>query len=148
MESSPFLSEQPVVPEKNMPSRIEVGPRDALGREPIVKVENLEVVFFAGKNNESRALNGINLEIYPEEYVIFFGPSGSGKSTLLNVIAGLEVPSRGRVVVDGQDLFQLSSWPARSPPAICCAKWTEKRGILMTIRLSGKIESRKFLCTP
>jgi putative ABC transport system ATP-binding protein len=78
-------------------------------KSPIVKIENLDVVYFAGKNNEARALDGINLEIYPEEYVIFFGPSGSGKSTLLNIIAGLEIPSKGSVVVDNQDLASLSS---------------------------------------
>jgi putative ABC transport system ATP-binding protein len=78
-------------------------------KKPIIKIENLDVVYFPGKNNEARALDNINLEIYPEEYVIFFGPSGSGKSTLLNVIAGLEIPSRGRVVVDDQDLSLLSS---------------------------------------
>jgi putative ABC transport system ATP-binding protein len=78
-------------------------------KRSIVKIENLDVVYFAGKNNEAKALDGINLEIYPEEYVIFFGPSGSGKSTLLNIIAGLEIPSKGSVVVDSQDLASLSS---------------------------------------
>jgi putative ABC transport system ATP-binding protein len=78
-------------------------------KKPIIKIDNLDVVYFAGKNNEARALDNINLEIFPEEYVIFFGPSGSGKSTLLNIIAGLEVPSRGRVTVDSQDLSVLSS---------------------------------------
>ncbi|HLM83833.1 MAG TPA: ABC transporter ATP-binding protein [Candidatus Bathyarchaeia archaeon] len=75
----------------------------------VVFIKDLKVVYNAGKTNEARALNGITLEIYPEEYVMFFGPSGCGKSTLLNVIAGLENPSEGTASVAGQDLGQLSS---------------------------------------
>jgi putative ABC transport system ATP-binding protein len=78
-------------------------------RDKVVEVKDLRVVYNPGKTNEARALNGITLEIYPEEYVIFFGPSGCGKSTLLNIIAGLEYPSDGSAIVAGQDLAQLSS---------------------------------------
>jgi len=77
-------------------------------REPIIKIENLAVVYDPGKSNENRALKDINLEIYPEEYVIFFGPSGCGKSTLLYIIAGLEKPSQGKVIVNGKNLTSLS----------------------------------------
>ena len=76
--------------------------------EPIVKLENLSVVYDPGKSNETWALKDVTLEIYPEEYIIFFGPSGCGKSTLLYVIAGLEIPTRGKVIVNGKDLKSLS----------------------------------------
>jgi len=76
--------------------------------EPIVKLENLSVVYEPGKNNETWALKDVTLEIYPEEYIIFFGPSGCGKSTLLYVIAGLEAPTRGKVIVNGKNLKSLS----------------------------------------
>jgi ABC-type lipoprotein export system ATPase subunit len=56
----------------------------------------------------ARALDGIDLRIAPREFVSLMGPSGSGKSTLLNVIAGLDVPDEGRVVVEGHDLGALS----------------------------------------
>ena len=105
---SPFLKKEDIqMLENKFPGFSSEG--RAPVKKPIIMVENLDVVYFAGKNNEARALEGINLEIFPEEYVIFFGPSGSGKSTLLNVIAGLEIPSRGRVIVDGQDLLKLKS---------------------------------------
>lgn len=105
---SPFLKEEDIAQLEEKFPELRSDWQDPL-KKPIVKIDNLDVVYFAGKNNETRALENINLEIFPEEYVIFFGPSGSGKSTLLNVIAGLEVPSRGRVVVDDQDLSALSA---------------------------------------
>ena len=76
--------------------------------EPIIKFENLSVVYDLGKSNETWALREVTLEIYPEEYVIFFGPSGCGKSTLLYTIAGLEFPTTGRVIVNGKDLKSLN----------------------------------------
>lgn len=76
--------------------------------QPIIKCENLSVVYGLGKSSEVWALRDINLEIYPQEYIIFFGPSGCGKSTLLYCIAGLEFPTRGRVIVKGKDLSTLS----------------------------------------
>lgn len=76
--------------------------------EPIVKLENLSVVYDLGKTNEVWAIRDAVAEIYPEEYIIFFGPSGCGKSTLLYAIAGLEFPTRGGVIVEGKDLKNLT----------------------------------------
>ena len=77
--------------------------------EPLIKIENLGVAYDLGKSTESWALREINSEIYPQEYVIFFGPSGCGKSTLLYVIAGLEFPTTGKIIVEGKNLAALSS---------------------------------------
>ena len=52
-------------------------------------------------------LNGINLEIQEGESAAIIGPSGSGKSTLLNIIGTLDRPTRGQVLLEGQDLAQL-----------------------------------------
>lgn len=54
------------------------------------------------------ALNDVSLRVEPEEFLAIMGPSGCGKSTLLNLIAGIDTPTSGRVLVDGHDLAQLS----------------------------------------
>jgi putative ABC transport system ATP-binding protein len=54
------------------------------------------------------ALAGINLEISQGEFVSIVGPSGSGKSTLLNIIGGLDSPTKGSILVDGEDLSKAS----------------------------------------
>ena len=54
-----------------------------------------------------RALAGVSLDVAAGELVAVMGPSGSGKSTLLNLAGGLDAPTTGRVVIEGQDLGQL-----------------------------------------
>jgi len=73
-----------------------------------IEVENLSVIYNQGQSNEVRSLENVNLEIYPQEYVIIFGPSGCGKSTLLYSISGLQRPTYGTVKVDGQDINKIS----------------------------------------
>ncbi|AMV37062.1 ABC transporter ATP-binding protein [Planctomyces sp. SH-PL62] len=53
-------------------------------------------------------LSGLDLTVAEGEYLALMGPSGSGKTTLLNLVAGLDVATRGQVVVHGQDLGRLS----------------------------------------
>ena len=54
-----------------------------------------------------RALREVDLEIWPEEFVVLLGPSGSGKTTLLNLIGGIEPASSGDIVVAGNDVTEL-----------------------------------------
>lgn len=75
---------------------------------PLIKTANLNVIYDEGTPAEFQALKDINIEIFPEEYVIFFGPSGCGKSTLLYAIAGLETRIKGSIVVAGRDISKLS----------------------------------------
>jgi putative ABC transport system ATP-binding protein len=62
---------------------------------------------FAGKR-KATALEDINLDVEKGEVVSIIGPSGSGKSTLLNLIAGLDRPTCGDILVEGQNLSKLS----------------------------------------
>src|SRR5437867_2345868 len=59
-------------------------------------------------DEQFNALNGVSLSINDGDFVAIMGPSGSGKSTLANVIGGLDRPTRGTVVVDGDDLAAMS----------------------------------------
>ncbi|MFI2366313.1 ABC transporter ATP-binding protein [Promicromonospora sp. NPDC019610] len=59
---------------------------------------------FALKDQEFVALDGVDLDVADNEFVTVVGPSGCGKSTLMNIVAGLETPTSGRVLVDGADV--------------------------------------------
>jgi len=75
--------------------------------EPILKTENLWKIYRTGKVDVP-ALRGVNVEIFPGEFVSIMGPSGCGKSTMLHVIGGLAQATRGRVLLDGNDLTAMS----------------------------------------
>jgi putative ABC transport system ATP-binding protein len=75
--------------------------------EPILKTENLWKIYRSGKL-EVPALCGIDIEILPGDFVSIMGPSGCGKSTLLHVMGGLAQATRGRVLLDGNDLAAMS----------------------------------------
>jgi len=66
---------------------------------PVVRLDAVRKVY-----GDVVALDGVNLRIRPGEALAVMGPSGSGKSTLLNMVAGLDRPSAGSVVVNGEDL--------------------------------------------
>ena len=69
-------------------------------RKVKVQIKGVEKVY-EGRNGKTVALNGVDLDIYDNEFICVVGPSGCGKSTLLNIIAGLHDPSAGEVLVDG-----------------------------------------------
>ncbi len=76
-------------------------------REPVIQVKNLYKVFRVG-NERVRALNGVDMTIYKGEFCAIVGTSGSGKSTMLNMLAGLEKPTKGEVIIAGQHLEKMS----------------------------------------
>lgn len=76
-------------------------------REPVIQVKNLYKIFRVG-NTKVRALNGVDLTIYRGEFCAIVGTSGSGKSTMLNMLAGLEKPTKGEVIVGGEHLENMN----------------------------------------
>lgn len=73
----------------------------------IIKIENLYKIYSVGKEKVV-ALGGINLQIEKGQICCILGTSGSGKSTLLNQLAGLEKPSKGRVLIGGVNISTLN----------------------------------------
>lgn len=69
--------------------------------EPIVVVEQVHKEYKTG-SGPVKVLHGVDFEVEPGVFVSLIGPSGSGKSTLLNLIAGLDQPTSGRIIVGGQ----------------------------------------------
>ncbi|MHA1960155.1 MAG: ABC transporter ATP-binding protein [Candidatus Thorarchaeota archaeon] len=74
---------------------------------PIIQVQEVNKEYGRGKNTVA-ALKDINIEIEPGEFVAVLGPSGCGKSTLLHVMAGLEQPTTGRILLDGVDVTLIT----------------------------------------
>lgn len=73
----------------------------------IVNVQQVRKIYPMGKTQVT-ALDGVDLTIEKGEFLAIAGPSGSGKSTLLNMLGCLDVPTEGKVEIDGQDLGKLS----------------------------------------
>jgi len=76
------------------------------GKRAIVQLEGVSKVYRIGRV-DVRALNDVHLEIYAGEFLVVLGPSGSGKTTLLNLIGGIDQPTAGRIVVNGQEITTL-----------------------------------------
>ena len=74
---------------------------------PILQTTDLKK-YYGDEPNITKALDGVSLSIEPGEFVAIIGTSGSGKSTLLNMMGGLDVPTSGKVIVDGKDLSTLN----------------------------------------
>ena len=73
----------------------------------MVEVRNVYKSYYRGQL-EIPVLRNISLSIEPGEFVSLMGPSGSGKTTLLNLVAGIDVPSQGNVIVANEDVSRLS----------------------------------------
>ena len=78
-----------------------------MAERPIVAIEHLSKSYRRG-DQVVPVLRDITLEIARGEFIALMGPSGSGKSTLLNLVAGIDKPDAGSLLVDGEDITRLS----------------------------------------
>ena len=76
----------------------------------IIELKNICKVY---DDNGFKAVDDFNLEVKRGEFVTFLGPSGCGKTTTLRMIAGFEMPSSGKILLNGEDISQL---PANKRP--------------------------------
>ncbi len=73
----------------------------------LIKANNLTREYKKG-GETIRPLNGLDLEVQQGDFLALMGPSGSGKTTLLNLIAGIDSPTRGELIIDGVNIATLS----------------------------------------
>jgi len=78
-------------------------PGESVNVRPVFTARNIRKVYEMGEVRVE-ALRGVDFDLAPSEFVVLLGPSGSGKSTLLNILGGLDVPSAGEVIYQGQNL--------------------------------------------
>lgn len=76
-------------------------------RNVVIEVNNLYKIYRVG-STKVRALNGVSFKVYEGEFCAIVGTSGSGKSTLLNMLAGLEKPTKGQVIIDGHHIEKMN----------------------------------------
>jgi putative ABC transport system ATP-binding protein len=74
--------------------------------EPFIRITGLRKTYIMGRV-QVHALDGVDMEIPPNSFMVVMGPSGSGKSTLLHLLGGLDRPTAGHIEVDGQSLETL-----------------------------------------
>lgn len=75
-------------------------------QQPTIKISGLKKVFRVGEERV-RALDGVDINIYPNEFVAIMGASGSGKSTLMNILGCLDKPSAGHYILNGHPTHKM-----------------------------------------
>ncbi|QXD24719.1 ABC transporter ATP-binding protein [Opitutia bacterium ISCC 51] len=75
--------------------------------EPTIDIGRVEKFYDLGKANIVRALDGVDLKIYRNDYMAIMGPSGSGKSTLMNMLGCLDTPTSGQYYFEGEDVADM-----------------------------------------
>lgn len=73
----------------------------------IVELKNVSKIYKTGEK-EFKALDNIDLSINKGEFVVVLGPSGAGKSTLLNLVGGMDTPTSGSILIDGEDISKYN----------------------------------------
>lgn len=106
-------------------------------REVILKVDGLSKVFESSKGS-IEALRDIHFEAHRREFVCIIGPSGCGKSTLIRILAGLDFPSGGRMLVDGREVTGPGPDRGMVFQGYTLFPWlTVKRNVMFGLKIAG-----------
>lgn len=84
--------------------KLGAAPAKTPARRPLIAMRGIRKSYYIGQPNELEILHGIDLTVYPGEFVAIVGESGSGKSTLMNIIGVLDKPTQGTYTLDGVDI--------------------------------------------
>ena len=102
-----------------------------------LKIDNVRKVF-STRNGEMVALNGVNLDIYENEFICVVGPSGCGKSTLLNIIAGLTDATSGTVYCNGKAVSGTGTARGVVFQQYALFPWlTVKKNVMFALEMKG-----------
>jgi putative ABC transport system ATP-binding protein len=111
--------------------------------EPIIIVRDLRKIYHVGEV-DVHALRGVSMEVPRGEFVSIVGPSGSGKSTLFHVLGGLTSITSGQVIVDGQDLSQISDTERTRLRRKKVGFVFQRYNLLPTLTALGNIEIARY----
>ena len=113
--------------------------------EKMLEVINLSKIY-QSKENEILAINDVNFSINKGEFVSIIGPSGCGKSTLLSVIAGLIPKTKGKILIDSEEVFGITDKMGYMLQKDCLLEWrTIFKNILFGLEIKGKIDNESKL---
>lgn len=97
---------EPLPEPQEQPAPAETQPEPSA--EPLISMRGIRKSFYIGQPNELEILHGIDLDVYPGEFVAVVGESGSGKSTLMNIIGVLDRPTKGSYLLDGVNVHEAA----------------------------------------
>ena len=73
----------------------------------ILEAKNITKIYNRHTKNEFEALRGISLEVHEGDFICIMGPGGSGKSTLINNLSTIDMPTKGKVKINGVDVYSM-----------------------------------------
>jgi len=113
---------------------------ERLKNRPVsLQVKNLQKEFLTPQGSKVTALNNINFETYKREFVCVIGPSGCGKSTLIRILAGLETPTSGEVLIDGKAVHGPGPDRGMVFQGYTLFPWlTVKKNVMFGLEMSGQ----------
>ncbi len=109
---------------------------------PILQLKGIRKSYYIGKPNQLEILHGIDLTVYPGEFVAIVGESGSGKSTLMNIIGALDRPTEGSYHIDGVDV------DAASDKTLAAIRNRKIGFVFQTFNLIGRTTAQKNVELP